>query len=43
LPQAIASLERTFGFRLFGPEDLPQEVPHATAVAITFPEPEGRS
>jgi hypothetical protein len=42
LPQPIASLGRTFG-RLVGPEDLPDELPHATAVSITFPEPGVRS
>jgi hypothetical protein len=41
-PQPIASGECTFGFRLVGPEDLPHELPHATAVSITFPEPGAR-
>jgi len=41
--QPIDSLERTFGFRLVGPEDLPHELPYATAVSITFPEPRARS
>jgi hypothetical protein len=41
-PQPIASLDRTFGFRLVGPEDLPHELPCATAVSITFPEPGAR-
>lgn len=35
-PQRIASLECSFGFRLVGPEDLPHELPYATAVSITF-------
>jgi hypothetical protein len=39
-PHPIPSLERTFGFRLVGPEDLSQEVPHPTAVSITLPEPD---
>jgi hypothetical protein len=38
-PQTIASLQRTLGFRLVGPEDLPDELPHATAVSITNTEP----
>ena len=42
-PEPITSLERTLGFRLVGPEDLPHELPHATAGAMTFPEPEPRS
>ncbi len=42
-PQPITSLERTVGFRLLGPEDLPHELPYATAASITFPEPEARS
>jgi hypothetical protein len=42
-PQTIASLERTFGFCLVGPEDLPHELPYATAVSITLPEPGARS
>lgn len=42
-PQPIASLERTFGFRLVGPEDLPREPPYATAVSIPLPDPEARS
>jgi hypothetical protein len=42
-PQAMTSLERTFGFRLVGPEDLPHELPYATAVSITFPESGARS
>ena len=42
-PQAMTSLERTFGFRLVGPEDLPHELPHATAVSIAFPESGPRS
>jgi hypothetical protein len=35
-PQRIASQECSFGFRLVGPEDLPHELPYATAVSITF-------
>jgi hypothetical protein len=42
-PQPIASLEATFGFRLVGPEDLPGELPYATAIAVTFPDPGVRS
>jgi hypothetical protein len=41
LPLPIGGLERTFGFRLVGPEDLPHELPCAAAVAMTFPEPGG--
>jgi hypothetical protein len=37
-PQPVLSLERTFGFRLVGPEDLPHELPCAAAVSITLPE-----
>jgi hypothetical protein len=40
-PQPIATLERTLGFRLVGPEDLPHELPRASAVAITYREPGG--
>jgi len=43
LPQVFTSLERTFGFRLLGPEDLPHELPYATAVSITLPDPGARS
>jgi hypothetical protein len=42
-PQPIASLECSVGFRLVGPEDLPRELPYATATSITFPDPGGRS
>ena len=42
-PQPIASLEVTFGFRLMGPEDLPHELPYASAVSIAFPQPRARS
>jgi hypothetical protein len=42
-PQPVASLERTFGFRLVGPEDLPHELPEAAVVSITLPEPTERS
>jgi predicted RNA-binding Zn-ribbon protein involved in translation (DUF1610 family) len=42
LPQPIARLERTFGFRLVGPEDLPHDLPYATAVSITLPVPPAR-
>ena len=38
-PQPIASLELTFGFRLLGPEDLPQEQPYGTAVSVALPKP----
>ena len=40
-PQPIGSLERTIDFRLVGPEDLPHELPYATAPSITFSEPGG--
>jgi hypothetical protein len=43
LPQAITSLECIFGFRLVGPEDLPRDLPYATARSITLPRPEARS
>jgi hypothetical protein len=39
-PQPIARLELTFGFRVIGPEDLPHELPYATAVSIALPRPE---
>jgi hypothetical protein len=42
-PQPVASLARTFGFRLIGPEDLPHELPYATAASIRLPEPRARS
>jgi hypothetical protein len=42
-PQTIASLERTLGFRLVGPEDLPHKLPHATAVSLPLPKPGARS
>jgi hypothetical protein len=42
-PRPITSLECTFGFRLVGPEDLPHELPYATAVSIKLPEPGARS
>jgi hypothetical protein len=42
-PQLIAGLESTFGFRLVGPEDIPHDLPYATAVSITSPVPEARS
>jgi hypothetical protein len=42
-PQPVASLELTFGFRLLGTEDIPQDVPYATAVSIALPRPETRS
>ncbi len=38
-PQPIARLELTFGFRVIGPEDLPHELPDATAVCIALPRP----
>jgi hypothetical protein len=40
-PRLIAGLERTFGFRLVGPEDLPHELPHAVAVSFPVPKPGG--
>ena len=40
-PQLIAGLERMFGFRLVGPEDLPHELPHAVAVSVPVPDPGG--
>jgi hypothetical protein len=40
-PERIVGLERTFGFRLVGPEDLPHELPLAVAVSIPVPEPGG--
>jgi hypothetical protein len=36
-PQAITSLELTFGFRLIGPEDLPYDLPYATACSVAVP------
>ena len=42
-PQAIASLELTFGFRVIGPKDLPHELPYATAVSVALPRPESRT
>ena len=36
-PQPIAILQPIIGFRLVGPEDLPHELPYATAVSVTFP------
>jgi hypothetical protein len=42
-PQPIASLELTFGFRLVGPEDLPHELPWATALSIALPVPRSRT
>jgi hypothetical protein len=41
LPQPIASLERALGYRLLGPEDLPDELPYATAVSIALLDPHG--
>jgi hypothetical protein len=38
-PQPIARLELTFGFRVIGPEDLPHELPYATAVSVALPRP----
>lgn len=38
-PLQIASLERAFGFRLVGPEDLPVDLPHAAAISIPPSEP----
>jgi hypothetical protein len=42
-PQPIASLELTFGFRVLSPDDLPHELPYATAVSIALPRPESRT
>jgi hypothetical protein len=42
-PQPIASLELTFGFRVIGPDDLPQQLPFATAVSVALPRPESRT
>ncbi len=36
-PQQVSCLERIFGFRLVGPEDLPRDLPYATAVSISLP------
>lgn len=41
-PQPIV-LQRSFGFRIVGPEDLPHELPYATAASIRLPGPGGRS
>ena len=41
LPQPIASLERTLGFRLVGPEDLPHRLPYAIAVSSAARGPGG--
>lgn len=38
----MASLERTLGFRLVGPEDLPHELPYAAAHTVAVPEPGDR-
>jgi len=37
-PQPIASAERTLGFRLLGPEDLPNQLPYAVAMSIAVTE-----
>ncbi len=37
--QPIARLELTFGFRVIGPDDLPHELPYATAVSVALPRP----
>jgi len=37
--QPIERLELTFGFRVIGPEDLPHELPYATAVSVALPRP----
>ena len=42
-PQPAASLEGVFGYRLIGPEDLPHDLPYATAVSIACPVPPTRS
>jgi hypothetical protein len=38
-PQPIVGREHTLCFLLVGPEDLPHELPYATAVSIAFTEP----
>jgi hypothetical protein len=40
-PQLVTGLERTFGFRLVGPEDRPHEMPHAAEVSFPVPKPDG--
>jgi hypothetical protein len=37
----VASAERTLGFRLVGPEDVPHDLPYATAVSLALPKPDG--
>jgi hypothetical protein len=41
-PHPIAGLESTFGFRLVGPEHLPDDLPYAIAVSLTPPVPGAR-
>ena len=36
----LTSSESSLGFRLFGPEDLPHELPQAVAVSVPVPEPD---
>ena len=40
-PERIANFESLVGFRLFGPQDTPNPVPEAIAVAIPVHEPGG--
>jgi hypothetical protein len=40
-PLPVASVERTLGFRLVGPEDLPHELPYPMAASIALPKPDG--
>jgi hypothetical protein len=42
-PPQPSNLHSTFGFLLFGPEDLPHELPQAVAVSILIPQPGTRS
>lgn len=36
----LTSSEGSLGFRLFGPEDLPHELPQAVAVSFPVPDPD---
>jgi hypothetical protein len=40
-PLRVASVERTLGFRLVGPEDVPRELPYAIAASLALPTPDG--
>ena len=40
-PLPIVSLERALGFRLVGPDDLPNELPYPIATSIAVPKPDG--